>query len=126
MELNIDVTPEKLWQVLTRQIGEWWPNEFYAGGQDGKRNFLLETNPGGRMYEEWDNGGGVLWGTVICSDPGSRLQILGSLFPNWGGPSQWYGTWDLKANETGTTLTFSETAMGKVSESGTAEKDKGW
>lgn len=126
MQVQIAAPPQKVWQALTDDIGQWWPAEFYAGGAADARNFALEAWPGGRMLEQWDEGGGVLWGTVVSIDPNVRLQVLGTIFPNWGGPTQWYGTWDLGANEGGTLLSFSETALGKVSAEGLAEKDKGW
>ncbi len=126
MQVQIAAPPHKVWQALTENIGQWWPAEFYAGGAAGERNFSLETFPGGRMLEQWDGGGGVLWGTVVCIDPNVRLQVLGTTFPNWGGPSQWYGSWDLTKTDQGTELVFSESALGRVSQDGLAEKDKGW
>ena len=126
MELGIDKSPEQVWTALTQGIGDWWPADFYAGGEEGGRDFTLEAWPGGRMFESWADNGGVLWGTVVTVEPNVRLQVLGVVFPNWGGPTQWYGTWELKAQDGGTLLTFSEVAVGRVSDEGAAEKDKGW
>lgn len=126
MELDIHSPPTRVWKALTENIGDWWPAEFFAGGEPAERSFILEAWPGGRMYENWDSGGGVLWGTVFCIDPNVRLQVLGAVFPNWGGPTQWYGTWELKSQENGTTLKFSESTVGRISDAGVAEKDKGW
>ena len=126
MEITIDAPVSKVWRALTENIGAWWPDDFYAGGQPGQRNFLLEVEAGGRMHETWGSKGGVLWGTVISCDPEKSLQILGHTFPNWGGPTQWYGTWTLDAAGDQTTLGFSESAIGHVSSSGMDEKDKGW
>lgn len=78
------------------------------------------------MYEEWEDGGGVLWGTVVTVDPAKRLQITGVTFPNWGGPTQWFGDWSLVEKDGGTELTFSEHAIGRTSEDSVVEKDKGW
>ncbi len=78
------------------------------------------------MFEHRDDGGGVLWGTVICVEPNSRLQVLGAVFPNWGGPTQWYGTWELEAQDNGTTLKYSESDVGRISDTCAAEKTKGW
>ena len=126
MEIEISASADKVWSALTTDIGKWWPADFYAGGSDGARTFVLEASPGGRMYEDWKNGG-VLWGTVVGVNPGKQLQITGSVFPSFGGPTQWYGTWDLKENTTNSTiLTFSEVGMGRVSDKGTEEKVKGW
>ena len=126
MEIEIDASQADVWTALTENIGQWWPAEFYAGGESGSRTFSLETVPGGRMMERWDGGGGVLWGTVICVDPDTQLQVIGSTFPGWGGPSQWFGTWELMPSGKKTLLKFSEHAIGRVSESGNKEKDKGW
>lgn len=126
MELSIDREPARVWAALTDNIGDWWPAEFYAGGEAGARDFQLEAWPGGRMFETWKNGGGALWGSVITVEPRALLQVLGSLFPNWGGPSQWYATWELKPNGKATVLTFSESSIGLLSDSGTAQTNKGW
>lgn len=126
MKIDIEAPASQVWQALTNDIGKWWPADFYAGGEDGQRTFVLETHPGGRMYEQWDNGG-VLWGTVISVNPNKQLQVSGLIFPSFGGPTQWYGTWDLaEKNGKSTVLSFSEVGVGRVSESGTKEKNKGW
>lgn len=126
MEVEIDAPASKVWAALIDHIGEWWPAEFYAGGDAGARTFSIEPEPGGKMMESWDNGGGVLWGTVVAIDPGSNLQILGSTFPNWGGPTQWFGTWTLSDKGNRTVLAYSEHTVGKMSDSGSEEKEKGW
>jgi uncharacterized protein YndB with AHSA1/START domain len=126
LETAIDAGTAAVWSALTDNIGDWWPAEFYAGGEAGARSFMLEPTPGGRMLESWDGGGGVLWGTVVGIDPGTLLQVLGTVFPNWGGPSQWYGTWQLESSGDQTLLKFSESVVGRVTDAGTQEKDKGW
>lgn len=126
MEIEIEATVTEVWAALTEKIGEWWPAEFYAGGESGSRTFSIEMKPGGRMMESWQDGGGVLWGTVIGLEPNSQLQVQGSTFPAWGGPTQWFGTWNLVSSGEKTLLKFSEHAIGRVSESGMADKDKGW
>lgn len=126
METDIAASPQDVWTALTENIGQWWPADFYAGGEDGSRNFHLEAKPGGRMYEEWADGGGVLWATVYTVEPGKRLQVSGLSFANWGGPSQWLGSWDLSEHNGGTRLRFSEHAIGRVSDDYGADKLKGW
>lgn len=126
METRIEAAPDAVWRALTTGIGDWWPDEFHAGGAPGKRRFELEAEPGGRMQETWDGGGGVLWGNVVCADPGKRLQVAGLVFPNWGGPTQWFGTWDLSVHGDATLLRFSEHAIGRAGDGYAAEKEKGW
>jgi hypothetical protein len=69
MEVDIDGTPELAWKSLAADIGLWWPADFYADGESGKRSYFLEARPGGTMGERWDNGGGVIWATVVGVDP---------------------------------------------------------
>ncbi len=126
MKISIGAPPKKVWRALTAEIGQWWPADFYAGGTHGQRNFTIEQQPGGRMFESWDSGGGLLWGTVVGIDPEKSLQVLGHLFPGWGGPSEWYGSWTLSQSGTRTILEFTESSLGKLSADGMDEKDKGW
>jgi len=125
-ELTIAASPASVWTNLTAEINGWWPAEFYAGGSAGRRRFVLEPEPGGRMFEEWEDGGGLLWGTVVSVDPSRRLQVTGCTFPDWGGPTHWYGSWELHDKDGGTILTFSEHAIGRISDNYSAEKEKGW
>ncbi len=126
MEIEIDASPDKVWAALTENIGSWWPEDFFAGGQPGQRRYHLEPVPGGRMYEEWSTGGGLTWASVMTVEPNKLLQVLGHQFPNWGGPSQWYGTWTLEEKGDGTRLHFSDCAMGRVTKEGLKDKDAGW
>lgn len=126
MEIAIEAPPERVWQTLTEDIGSWWPAEFFSGGEAGRRDFRLDAKPGGHMGETWHSGGGVLWATVIGVDPGRRLQVTGTAFPAWGGPSQWLGTWELEAQGGGTRLRFIENSIGRVGDHYVADKHKGW
>ncbi|MDH3626523.1 MAG: SRPBCC domain-containing protein [Acidobacteriota bacterium] len=126
MEVRIAAPVDKVWQALTDDIGAWWPNEFYTGGDSETRTYTLEARPGGRMFEQWKNGGGTLWGTVVSLDPGKMLQVLGSSFPNWGGPTFGFGTWTLESAGDDTVLRFSESTMGRVSDQTKESKAKGW
>ncbi len=125
LETHIEDSPDRVWQALTDDIGAWWPAEFYAGGEPDSRSYHLEAEPGGRMYEQWADGG-LLWGTVSTVAPGTRLQIVGATFPDWGGPSMSFSTWELEADDEGTVLRFSLSTMGRISEADAAEKEKGW
>ncbi len=126
IEVTIDATPESVWTALTKDIGQWWPSDFYAGGTEGSRSFLLEAFPGGRMYESWSDTEGLLWGTVQTVAIGRKLEISGLAFPQWGGPSLWLGSWDLEGKGGVTKVRFTESTIGRVDEAGLAEKEKGW
>lgn len=126
MEVRIEAPPDAVWGALTEEIGAWWPAEFYTGGDAASREFVLEPHPGGRMYEDWGDGAGLLWATVYTVDPGKLLQVSGLGFPEWGGPSLWLGTWRLEADGDATLLRFQESAIGKTDAHYIGEKQKGW
>ncbi|MEM8995522.1 MAG: SRPBCC domain-containing protein [Acidobacteriota bacterium] len=126
VETVINGPREAVWRSLTEHIQAWWPENFYVGGESGKRRFVLEDQIGGRMYEEWGDGGGLLWGTVCTLRPGELLQIVGHTFPDWGGPSQWYGTLTLEPADGGVRVRFSESAVGQVDPKRLRGNQKGW
>ncbi len=126
MEVPIAASPETVWKALTDDAGEWWPAEFYIGGEAGKRSYHIEAWPGGRVYEQWEGGGGLLWGQVWHAVPGKLLQVSGNAFPEWGGPAITFITWMLAATDSGCTLHFTEHTLGKTTPNNVAEKVKGW
>ncbi len=126
VETHIEAAPAVVWQALTEGIGAWWPAEFYIGGEEGGRSYHLEAHPGGRMYEEWDDGGGLLWGRVVTVIPESKLQVTSVSFPEWGGPSMSFGTWTLEEADGGCALRFTEHVLGTTPQGYLAEKHKGW
>lgn len=130
VETVIDTTPEAAWRALTDDVAAWWPEEFYTGGDPRGRRFVLEPSPGGRMYEDWGEDGGLLWGTVLTVEKNRALEVVGHTSPRWGGPNTWVGVWTLEPTPEpdpgGVRLRFRESAFGRVDEAYTAEKDKGW
>lgn len=126
LEIRIEGTPTAVWKALTDDIGAWWPDAFFAGGHGSERTYHLEAEVGGRMYESWADGGGLLWGTIVTVEPEKKLQGVGHTFPEWGGPSTMLVTWILEADGDGTLLRFSESTIGRIPEGYGADKEKGW
>ena len=125
MEISIAASPEQVWKALTDDIGAWWPDASFTGGESGKRTFILEAKPGGRMFESWEDGG-LLWGNVVTIQPVGLLQVAGHTFSQWGGPSASYWTWTLEGDEAGTVLTFEDQVVGMITETTAKERTSGW
>jgi uncharacterized protein YndB with AHSA1/START domain len=126
IQIRLEASRERVWQGLTTEIGKWWPESFFSGGEAGRRSFHLETRPGGGMWEEWDNGGGLLWATVVAVHPNEKLEVKGDVSPTWGGPGTWIGTWVLEGESEETQLTFTESVFGRVTQRYQQDKEKGW
>lgn len=128
IEVTVDVTieapREKVWNALTDGIGRWWPKDFYVG--KSPKGFVLEARPGGRLYEDWGDGGGVLWGQVVTFDPPSTLDVAGQLFPAFGGPATTLVRWALTAEGDATRVTLVDSVFGRVNEKTAASLDEGW
>src|SRR5215468_3766732 len=56
-------------------IGAWWPVQPFSAGKDRVRDVTVEQRLGGRIYETWDNGTEVDWGTVTAWEPPERFVM---------------------------------------------------
>lgn len=126
IQTTIEASPADVWRGLVDEVGAWWPDEIYSGGEAGKRRYVLEAWPGGRAYEEWESGGGLLWGQVIMVTPESLLQTMGCTFPEWGGPAIEMNTWRLESTDDGCSLLFTTHIIGDMTDDQVAGREKGW
>ncbi len=56
-------------------IGAWWPAQPFSAGKDRVRDITIEQRQGGRVYETWDDGTEVDWGTVLTWQPPERFSM---------------------------------------------------
>jgi uncharacterized protein YndB with AHSA1/START domain len=59
-EVTIDAPREKVFDIVTQHVGEWFTPRFLEGTK-----VVSEPWVGGRLYEDAGNGAGVLWD--ICT-----------------------------------------------------------
>ena len=85
LELPIASTSERVWKALSRESHRWWPKEFVTS--ERTQQFVIEAKLGGRVYEDFGDGDGLLWYTVIGIDQGRELILAGHLLPPYGGPA---------------------------------------
>jgi Activator of Hsp90 ATPase homolog 1-like protein len=55
-------------------IGTWWPRPFSAG-HHRVRDITMHQQPGGPVYETWDDGTEVDWGTLTTWEPPQRFVM---------------------------------------------------
>ena len=72
---------EHTFSTFVAAVGAWWPVQPFSAGQDRVREVTIEPQPGGRVYETWDDGTEVGWGTVTAWEPPRRLVMTWTLTP---------------------------------------------
>ena len=124
LEIPIHAPREKVWRMLTEEIHQWWPRDFYASSNPKAMRF--ETKLGGRLYEESADGGGVLWYTVIAVTPGVSVDLAGNLTTAFGGPAQTLLRLALREQGDQTVLELSDAVVGNVGDRTAATLEEGW
>jgi hypothetical protein len=56
-------------------IGAWWPVQPFSAGKDRVRDVTIERRQAGRVYETWDDGTEVDWGTLTAWEPPRRFVM---------------------------------------------------
>jgi DNA-binding transcriptional ArsR family regulator/uncharacterized protein YndB with AHSA1/START domain len=74
-EVLIRAPREKVFDALTRDIGQWWAFRIVERGS----NLVLEPRVGGRFFEDHGNGEGALWGTVTFIKRPEKIRLSGPL-----------------------------------------------
>ncbi|MCW2898090.1 MAG: activator of Hsp90 ATPase 1 family protein [Streptosporangiaceae bacterium] len=93
--------------VFVATIGAWWPLQPFSAGGKRVREVIFEQRLGGRVYETWDDGSTVDWGTVLAWEPPRRFAM----------------TWLVTGTATEVELTF--TALGPAL-TRVAVEHRGW
>ncbi len=124
VEVLIEAPPERVWESLVVEIGEWWHRDFTCG--TGPARFHLEARLGGRMFEDWGGGNGLIWGHVHGLRAPEYLLVAGDSAREWGGPARNLMTWRLSREGTTTRLRLEHSLFGRVSEETKAELARGW
>jgi uncharacterized protein YndB with AHSA1/START domain len=126
LEIEINKPPEVVWQSLTAGISEWWPKAFYVG--TSPKRFAIEPEVGGRVFEDWGDGEGGLFGVVTVFEANRMLQWAGDMSADFGGPARSVTTFRLSPTRHGksTTLAFRDTPYGLLSDGAVQGLQEGW
>lgn len=80
--VEVDATPERAFDVFTRQLGKWWPTNFSIGASP-MRDAILEPRQGGRWFEVGADGTECQWGEVLVWEPPHRLVLAWRIRETW-------------------------------------------
>jgi len=72
--VEVDVDPETAFAAFTEDIGEWYRSGAYSWNDPARAvGIRFEAGVGGRLLEEWADGGGYEMGRILAWEPGKRL-----------------------------------------------------
>ncbi len=123
LEIPIQAKPARVWQALVEETSQWWHKDFYTGDAQG---FVIEPRLGGRVFEDWGDGAGQTWYTVIGLNPPKFLMLQGLLSPAFGGPATTLLQLDLQGTGKTTVLRLSDTLFGCVGDDKLGQTREGW
>ncbi|QBD83175.1 SRPBCC domain-containing protein [Ktedonosporobacter rubrisoli] len=109
LEVPLNFAPERVFRALTQEIDSWWDKK-YSTIKQGK--VVLEAELGKRMYEDWGNGNGSVFGTVTYLEKDKILEIEGHL--GMDKPSQGLLRFELIPQGTATLLKIKHRATGII------------
>ncbi len=77
-ELRFAAPPERVFRALTDpgEILKWFP---YTYGENRVKRIVFEPRVGGQQYEDWGEGKGHFYGTVLEWDPPHRVAVRSRL-----------------------------------------------
>ena len=71
----VRASTRRTFDAFVTTIGAWWPVQPFSAGKDRVRDITIEQRLGGRVYETWDDGTEVDWGTVTAWEPSRRFVM---------------------------------------------------
>ena len=73
--LVVNCSPERAFEVFTREVGTWWPVHEHSIGGDKITEVVWDEHVGGRIYEKHSDGSEGEWGRVVAWDPPNRFVM---------------------------------------------------
>jgi DNA-binding transcriptional ArsR family regulator/uncharacterized protein YndB with AHSA1/START domain len=108
-EMRIMASPDRVFTALTTEQHRWYP---YTYGGERTRDIVFEPRVGGIVYEDWGDGAGHLYGTVMHYEPPTTVTTRGGL----PGSTVLENTFALVPDGDATIVRHSMTAFGDLSD----------
>ncbi|MBK7876943.1 MAG: SRPBCC domain-containing protein [Planctomycetes bacterium] len=124
LDLVVAAPRKRVWKALVDETSLWWRKDFYIGKRP--KGMVFEPRVGGRMYEDWGDGAGVLWATVFGIAHETSFDLRGEISPAFGGPRTWQLHCELKDHPKGTLVKLVDASMGKIDAEGAQAVRDGW
>lgn len=73
LSIEVPTGVDDAFSAFTDRVDAWWPAQTHSVGEERVAKVVLEDGPGGRFYEEWDDGTRIPWGEVLTWEPPHRV-----------------------------------------------------
>lgn len=122
-DISIKNSVQKVWDLLTNQIDQWWMTDFCALPNS---TMSFGTKIGSALLETGEDGSALEWYRVQMCVPGKVLYLVGYMAPDWGGPTTSMLKLALKPDGNNCTLTISDALLGNVTDNKAINAESGW
>lgn len=113
------------WEFFFNQTNGWWSETMYTS--EKTERFTIDTYIGGKAYEDFGEGSGLIWGEVIGVDYTNWLEMRGNLTREFGGPAITFERFEFVQDSYGhTTITYTLDLIGEASDKSVSSLKKGW
>jgi len=73
--ISVSWKPEDAFRRFTTDFGTWWPSATHSIGGKRVKRVVVETQVGGRIYEELTDGRRFQWGKILAWDPPRHVRF---------------------------------------------------
>jgi len=81
-EVTVAGTPERVFDLFTKRIGEWWPAEHHLATSPVVA-MTVEPGVGGRLFDTCEDGSESVWGEVTAWDPPAGFSFAWMITGTW-------------------------------------------
>lgn len=124
IEVPIKAPIETVWNAITENTSAWWRKDFYSS--PSTRKFIIEKRLGGKMYEDYGNGDGLVWADVIGINSPYSIEFRGNLSASFGGPAISFLKISLEQQGNETKVILTDDIFGNLDESVKKSMTEGW
>ncbi|MEM7442274.1 MAG: metalloregulator ArsR/SmtB family transcription factor [Pseudomonadota bacterium] len=119
---DIAAPVEIVFDALVNKVSQWWRPPFVHRPET--KQLTLEPHLGGRLYEDWGDGDGMVLGFVTTLKRPEELRVTGSI--GMRGPVSGEVRFELAEEHGGTRINLSHQALGVTDEENEANYRGGW
>ena len=112
------------WEVYFHHIEKWWPNTMHTS--PNTKRFVVENKLGGLIYEDYGDGQGLVWGTIIGLNKPYDALIKGTLSKDFGGPATTIEKLTMKEVDGTTEISYHIDFVGVVDQKTKKSLEDGW